>query len=75
MFIDTNVLIYRAIDSSPHHRQAVDALTLAEGGFAGKQIHDACHVAVMLAHHERKLLTFNVADFKRFKSKIDIISI
>jgi predicted nucleic acid-binding protein len=29
MFIDTNVLIYRAIDSSPYHRQTVDALALA----------------------------------------------
>jgi predicted nucleic acid-binding protein len=75
MFIDTNVLIYRAIDSSPYHRQTVDALALAEGGFAGQQIHDAYHVAVMVAHRERKLPTFSVADFERFKSKIDIISV
>jgi predicted nucleic acid-binding protein len=139
MYIDTSILIYRGIDTSPHH-QAVTALAEAEinkavftisrqvlreylsattrsgskpamislagsasdvrlfaekfvvledgpevwvqfealramGGFAGKQIHDAYHVAIMLAHGETVLLTNHRSDFERFSSKIDIVSI
>ena len=33
---------------------------------SGKQIHDANIVATMLAHGERKLLTFNTTDFRRY---------
>lgn len=40
----------------------------------GKQIHDANIVATMLAHEIRTLLTLNVADMKRFTSKITLIS-
>jgi predicted nucleic acid-binding protein len=39
---------------------------------AGKQIHDANIVATMLAHGIRHLLTFNVADFRRFEPSIAI---
>jgi predicted nucleic acid-binding protein len=140
MFIDTNILIYRSIDSSPFHQPAISAMKkaeelgarftlsrqvlreylsattrivnkpamisltqalkdvqvfaerfavldagpevwtefevlLSEGGFAGKQVHDAHHVAIMLAHGEKQLLTNNAADFLRFDSKIEIVSI
>ena len=34
--------------------------------FGGRQVHDANVVATMLAHGERRLLTFNEADFRRF---------
>lgn len=40
---------------------------------AGKQIHDANIVATMLAHSIPKLLTHNVADFKRFAGHITIV--
>ena len=40
---------------------------------AGKQIHDANIVATMLAHGERRLLTFNTADFRRYGDRIELI--
>ena len=42
--------------------------------FAGKQVHDANIVATMLAHGERRLLTFNVADFRRFADVIEVVA-
>ena len=40
----------------------------------GKQIHDANIVATMLAYGERRLLTFNVADFRRFADFIELVA-
>ena len=40
---------------------------------AGKQVHDANIVATMLAHGERRLLTFNTRDFRRYGDRIDLI--
>lgn len=42
--------------------------------FGGKQVHDANIVATMLAHGETRLLTFNVADFRRFSSVIEVVT-
>ena len=42
--------------------------------FAGRQVHDANIVATMLAHGERRLLTFNGADFRRFARLIEVIA-
>lgn len=39
----------------------------------GRQIHDANIVATMLAHGERRLLTFNTGDFRRFGDRIDLV--
>ena len=41
----------------------------------GRQIHDANIVATMLAHGERRLLTFNVEDFLRYGDRIILIDI
>ena len=41
--------------------------------FGGKQVHDANIVAIMLAHGETRLLTFNEADFRRFGSLIEVV--
>ena len=41
--------------------------------FGGRQVHDANIVATMLAHQERRLLTFNDADFRRFAELIEIV--
>jgi predicted nucleic acid-binding protein len=41
--------------------------------FGGRQVYDAHIVATMLAYGERRLLTFNEADFRRFRSVIDIV--
>ena len=38
----------------------------------GRQVHDANIVATMLAHDERRLLTFNVADFRRYGGHIEL---
>jgi predicted nucleic acid-binding protein len=42
--------------------------------FGGRQVHDANVVATMLAHGERRLLTFNEADFRRFAPLIEIVT-
>ena len=39
----------------------------------GRQIHDANIVATMLAHGERRLLTFNVGDFRRYGDRIELV--
>ena len=39
----------------------------------GKQIHDANIVATMLAHGERRLLTFNTSDFRRYGDRIELV--
>ena len=42
--------------------------------FGGKQVHDTNIVATMLAHGERRLLTFNIADFRRFADVIEVVA-
>ena len=42
--------------------------------FGGRQVHDANVVATMLAHGERRLLTFNEADFRRFTPQIEVVA-
>ena len=39
----------------------------------GRQIHDANIVATMLAHGERRLLTFNTSDFRRYGERIELV--
>jgi predicted nucleic acid-binding protein len=46
---------------------------LNEIPMGGKQIHDANIVATMLVHGIKRLLTHNVADFRRFASFIEVI--
>ena len=41
----------------------------------GRQIHDANIVATMLARGERLLLTFNVADFRRYGDRIELVDV
>ena len=40
---------------------------------AGKQVHDADIVTTMLAHGERRLLTFNASDFRRYGERIELV--
>ena len=42
---------------------------------AGKQIHDANIAATMLAHGERRLLTLNAKDFRRFGGRIELVEL
>ena len=39
---------------------------------SGKQVHDANIVATMLAHGERRLVTFNAKDFQRYGERIEL---
>ena len=41
----------------------------------GKQVHDANIVATMLAHGERRLLTLNVRDFRRFGQRVELVAL
>ena len=45
---------------------------LTHTSVAGKQVHDANIVATMLVNAVPRLLTHNIADFKRFEPKIQI---
>ena len=45
-----------------------------EVSVGGRQIHDANIVATMLAHGERRLLTFNTADFRRYRDRSELLS-
>ena len=42
---------------------------------AGKQIHDANIAATMLAHNERRLLTLNAKDFRRYEERIELVDL
>ena len=46
---------------------------ISEVSVGGRQIHDANIVATMLAHGERKLLTFNTSDFRRYGDLIELM--
>lgn len=48
---------------------------LREIPVGGRQIHDANIVATMLAYGESRLLTFNIADFRRYGDRIELIDI
>ena len=39
----------------------------------GRQIHDANIVATMLSYGERRLLTFNPSDFRRYGDRIELV--
>lgn len=42
---------------------------------AGKQVHDANIAATMLAYGERRLLTLNARDFKRFGDRLELVPV
>ena len=44
-----------------------------EVSVGGRQIHDANIVATMIVHEERRLLTFNSADFRRYGDRIELV--
>lgn len=41
---------------------------------SGRQVHDANIVATMLAHGERRLLTFNASDFRRYGARVELVA-
>jgi predicted nucleic acid-binding protein len=42
--------------------------------FGGRQVHDANIVATVLAHGESRLMTFNVADFRRLEVLVEVVA-
>ena len=64
--------VYRVLEDGPEVTEWLVRLC-REVPVGGRQIHDANIVATMLAHGERRLLTFNTADFHRFGERIELV--
>lgn len=58
------------VDVTRHWKQLIQTYTVK-----GKTIHDANIVATMLAFGLNKLLTQNVADFRRYEPQITILAL
>ncbi len=71
---DANRLMssFEMLEDGPAVTESLIALC-REVPVGGKQIHDANIVATMLAHGERRLLTFNIADFRRYGDRIELV--
>ena len=71
---DVNRLIsaFEILEDGPVVTESLVALC-REIPIGGRQIHDANIVATMLAHGERRLLTFNTADFRRYGDRIELV--
>ena len=63
---------YTLLEDGPVVTESLIALC-REVPARGRQIHDANIVATMLAHGERRLMTFNVADFRRYGNRIELV--
>ena len=63
---------FEVLEDGPIVTESLLALC-REVSVGGRQIHDANIVATMLAHGERRLLTFNVSDFRRFEDRIELM--
>ena len=63
---------FEVLEDGPRVTEALIALC-REVPVGGRQIHDANIVATMLAHGERRLLTFNTADFRRYHNRIVLV--
>ena len=63
---------FQVLEDGPLVTETLVALC-REAPVAGRHIHDASIVATMLAHGVRQLVTFNVADFRRFADRIDML--
>ena len=63
---------FEILEDGPAVTARLVALCL-EVSVGGQQIHDANIVATMLAHGESRLLTFNVADFRRYGDRIELL--
>ncbi len=63
---------FEVLEDGPQVMETLAALC-REIPVGGKQVHDANIVATMLAHGERRLLTFNIRDFRRYTGHIEIV--
>ena len=65
---------FTVLEDGPNVMVTLIAL-VREVSVAGKQIHDANIAATMLAHGERRLLTFNTKDFQRYRERIELVDL
>ena len=65
---------FTVLEDGPNVMAVLIALC-REAPLAGKQIHDANIAATMLAHGERRLLTLNAKDFRRFGGRIELVEL
>ncbi len=63
---------YEILEDSPVVTDTLIALC-REVVVNSRQVHDANIVATMLAHGERRLMTFNAPDFRRYGDRIELI--
>ena len=63
---------FEVLEDGPIVTESLLALC-REVSIGGQQIHDANIVATMLAHGERRLLTFSISDFRRFEDRIELM--
>jgi len=63
---------FRLLEDGPAAWDCLRELSL-HCDFGGRQVHDANIVATMLANGERRLLTFNASDFRRFEPLIALV--
>ena len=63
---------FEILEDGPQAMETLAALC-REIPVGGKQVHDANIVATMLAHGERRLLTFNIRDFRRYTDHIELM--
>lgn len=64
--------LFDVLEDGPAVTEALVALC-HEVAVGGSQVHDANIVATMLAHGERRLLTFDTADFRRYEDWIEVV--
>ena len=64
---------FEVLEDGPRVTDALLALC-RDVEVGGRQVHDANIVATMLAHGERRLLTFNTADFRRYGGRLELVT-
>ena len=64
---------FEVLEDGPRVTDALLALC-RDVEVGGRQVHDANIVATMLAHGERRLLTFDTADFRRYGGRLELVT-
>ena len=72
--VSTLEAAFEILEDGPQVTEVLKALC-RDVAVAGRQIHDANIAATMLAHGERRLLTFNARDFRRYGERIEVIGV
>ena len=70
--VNSLMLMFQIVEDGPNVTEQLVELC-REVPVGGRQIHDANIVATMLVYGERRLLTFNTADFRRYRGRIELV--